>query len=81
MPIPAGEKVGVRAARRLVHTSHVSDDVYHLARQHFSEKELVDLTMAIVAINGWNRLVISSRQVAGTYQPTEHAKRVAAARA
>ncbi|MBX6312275.1 MAG: carboxymuconolactone decarboxylase family protein [Isosphaeraceae bacterium] len=49
--------------------SRVPDDVYHWARQHFGEKELVDLTLAIVAINGWNRLAISFREVPGTYQP------------
>lgn len=49
---------------------HVPDDVYDLARQYFSEKELVDLTMAIIAINGWNRLAISFRTVPGTYQPS-----------
>jgi len=48
---------------------HVPDDVYEWARQHFSEKELVDLTVAIIAINGWNRLSISFRHEAGTYQP------------
>jgi len=47
---------------------HVPDDVYDLARKHFNEKELVDLTMAIIAINGWNRLAISFRTVPGTYQ-------------
>ncbi|MCQ3980251.1 MAG: carboxymuconolactone decarboxylase family protein [Anaerolineae bacterium] len=48
---------------------HVPDEVYALARQQFTEKELVDLTMAIIAINGWNRLSISFRTVPGTYQP------------
>lgn len=48
---------------------HVPDDVYQTARQHFSEKELVDLTMAVIAINGWNRLSISFRRDAGTYHP------------
>lgn len=38
---------------------HVPDSVYEQARRHFSEKELVDLTLAIVAINVWNRLAIS----------------------
>ena len=52
----------------LVNCQHVPDEVYDLARQHFSEKELVDLTLAIVAINGWNRLAISFRKVPGTYQ-------------
>jgi AhpD family alkylhydroperoxidase len=48
--------------------SRVPDDVYHLARQHFSEKELVDLTLAVVVINGWNRLAISFREPPGTYR-------------
>src|SRR4029078_9065217 len=52
--------------------THVPDEVYELARQHFSEKELADLTTAIVAINGWNRLAISFRKVPGTYQPATH---------
>ena len=52
-----------------VSRQHVPDKVYDLARQYFSEKELVDLTLAIVAINGWNRLAISFRKVPGTYQP------------
>src|SRR5207244_7682482 len=38
--------------------SHVPGDVYELARRHFNERELVDLTMAVVAINAWNRLAI-----------------------
>ena len=49
--------------------SQVPDAVYAQARRHFSEKELVDLTLAIVAINGWNRVNIAFRTVAGTYQP------------
>lgn len=48
---------------------HVPDDVYDFARASFNELELIDLTMAIVAINGWNRLAISFRKVPGTYQP------------
>lgn len=57
----------------LVAQSGIPDDVYQLARVQFSEKELVNLTMAIIAINGWNRLAIGFRAVAGTYQPTTHA--------
>lgn len=52
-------------------TSHVPDQVYERARSEFDEVELVNLTMAIIAINGWNRLAISFRQLAGTYQPTK----------
>jgi AhpD family alkylhydroperoxidase len=53
----------------LVPSSHVPDDAYARVRQHFGEKELTDLTLAIVAINGWNRLAVSFRKPAGTYQP------------
>ena len=52
----------------LVNVGHVPDDVYDLARQHFSEKELIDLTLAIVAINSWNRLAIAFKTVPGTFQ-------------
>jgi AhpD family alkylhydroperoxidase len=45
----------------------VSDEVYELARSEFSEKELVDLTMVVVAINGWNRLAIPFRAPVGSY--------------
>ena len=48
------------------------DEVYEEARKQFNEKELVDLTMVIIAINGWNRLAIGFRSVAGTYQPAKH---------
>lgn len=52
----------------LVSVDHVPDDVYDVARQQFTEKELVDLTLAIVAINGWNRLAIAFRTVPGTFE-------------
>lgn len=52
--------------------THVPDDIYELARKHFSEKELVDLTLAVVAINGWNRLAIAFRTVPGSYRPAKH---------
>lgn len=49
----------------IAHT-HVPDDVFERVRKHFTESELVNLTMAIVTINGWNRLAISFRSVPGT---------------
>ncbi len=52
----------------------VNDEIYREARQHFDEKALVDLTLAVVAINGWNRLSIAFRTEAGTYQPAAHTK-------
>ena len=51
----------------------VSDEVYHEARGHFSESELVQLTMAVVAINGWNRLAVAFRSDVGGYQPKPRA--------
>jgi AhpD family alkylhydroperoxidase len=53
----------------LVSQEQVPDNVFEIARKEFSDKELIDLTMAVIAINGWNRLAISFRAVAGTYQP------------
>ena len=53
----------------LISHGPVADTLYQEARRHFSEKELVDLTLALVAINGWNRLTIPFRTVPGTYQP------------
>jgi AhpD family alkylhydroperoxidase len=53
----------------LVSQEQVPDNVFEIARKQFSDKELVDLTIAVIAINGWNRLAISFREVAGTYQP------------
>lgn len=55
----------------LISEDHVPDEVYEEARKHFSEKELVDLTLGIIAINSWNRLAVSFRSLAGSYQP-EH---------
>lgn len=48
---------------------HVPDEVFALARDHFSEEELVDLTLAIISTNGFNRLNIAFRLEAGDYQP------------
>ncbi len=44
-----------------VSDGHVPDEVYDEARRHFSEKELVDLTAAVIAINAWNRGAIAFR--------------------
>jgi AhpD family alkylhydroperoxidase len=52
----------------------VPDPVYNAARRFFSEKELVDLTLCVIAINGWNRLNIAFRAPAGTYQPIAAAR-------
>jgi len=56
-------------ALTLVAETHVPDDVYERVRQQFDETELTNLTLAVIAINGWNRLAIAFRAVPGTYQP------------
>jgi AhpD family alkylhydroperoxidase len=53
----------------LVSRDHVPDEIYKAARREFEEKQLIDLSMAVIAINGWNRLAVSFRALAGTYQP------------
>lgn len=47
----------------------VPDELYKQVTEYFSEKELVDLTLAVIAINSWNRLAISFRTPPGSYQP------------
>ena len=61
-------------ALTLVSQTHVPDDVYERARDQFSENELVHLSLAVVAINGWNRLNIAARTVPGDYVPGSAAK-------
>jgi AhpD family alkylhydroperoxidase len=51
-----------------VSETHIPDEDFQLARKHFSEEELAKLTLAIVAINGWNRLAISARMEPGRYK-------------
>lgn len=53
----------------LVAQTHVPDEVYERAREQFSENELANLTLAVVSINGWNRLNIAARTVPGDYVP------------
>jgi AhpD family alkylhydroperoxidase len=65
----------------LIAENRVSDELYEQVRQHFSEAELVNLSIAIIAINGWNRLSVAFRTVPGTYEPkhpvTESSKSLA----
>ena len=53
----------------LVAESRVPDEVYEQARAQFTEEELVNLTLAVVAINGWNRFNVAFRTEPGGYQP------------
>ena len=48
---------------------HVPDDVFATAREQFNEEALLDLVIAIVAINGYNRINIAFRPEVGGYQP------------
>src|SRR5574338_408858 len=49
--------------------SQVPEEFFQQVKQHFTEKELVDLTLAVIAINSWNRLAISFRTQVGSYKP------------
>jgi AhpD family alkylhydroperoxidase len=49
--------------------AHVPDDAFEHVREHFTDVEIVNLTMAVVAINGWNRIAIALRQPVGSYAP------------
>lgn len=53
--------------------SQVPDDVYEEARSQFSEAELIDLTLAVVTINSYNRFNIAFRTTAGGYKVGMHA--------
>jgi AhpD family alkylhydroperoxidase len=52
---------------------HVPDEVYERVRKEFAEEELIDLTLAVGAINTWNRVNIAFRTTAGNYQPGQWA--------
>ena len=54
-------------ALTLVSETGIPDELYDRVREKFSEDELVHLSLAIVAINGWNRLNIAARTVPGDY--------------
>ena len=52
----------------LLTEGHVPDDVFNRVRQHFTDKELVELNFAVIVINAYNRIAVPFRTVAGTYQ-------------
>ena len=56
-------------ALAVIADEHVPDAVFEAVRPHFTEEELVQLTLTVVTINAWNRLGISMRMDAGSYQP------------
>jgi AhpD family alkylhydroperoxidase len=55
-------------ALTLISETHAPDHIYAAVHEQFSEKEIADLTLAVVSINGWNRLAISMRSEVGGYR-------------
>ena len=55
-------------ALTLIAETEISDELYDATRRYFSEEEIVNLTAAIVAINGWNRFAISLKSPVGSYR-------------
>ncbi|EIM04463.1 MULTISPECIES: carboxymuconolactone decarboxylase family protein [Rhodanobacter] len=60
------------AVTRLDPIHGVPDEVYDEVRAQFSAEELIDLNMAVIVINGWNRIAIPSRAEPGSYRPAKH---------
>ena len=58
-----------------IQDGHVPDAVFEHVRKFFTDQELADLTLAVTAINSWNRLSIAARTVPGTYQPAKTAQK------
>ncbi|MDY0279952.1 MAG: carboxymuconolactone decarboxylase family protein [Salinivirgaceae bacterium] len=56
-------------ALTLIVENNIPDSLYEATRKFFNDNEIITLTMAIVAINGWNRLAIGFRTVPGSYNP------------
>ena len=53
----------------LLADTHVPDDVFARVSAQIKEEELVALTLGVIVINSWNRLAVSFRAPAGSYQP------------
>ncbi len=66
----ARERAGLDLAESvtLIDQGHVPDEVYEAARKQFTEKELVDLALAVISVNGGIRLTTAFRVVPGSYQ-------------
>jgi alkylhydroperoxidase family enzyme len=66
----ARERAALAWAEAVTHLTNqeVSDEIYNQAREEFSEKELAQLTLSIIAINGWNQLNVAFRTPAGNYK-------------
>ena len=67
----AKERAALQWAEAVTRLDHqqVPEEAFQEAKRHFSEQELVVLTLAVIEINGWNRFAISFQYPAGDYQP------------
>jgi AhpD family alkylhydroperoxidase len=77
----ARERAALEWTEALTHVAEragITDDLYDRVREQFSEDELVHLSLAIVAINGWNQLNVAARTVPGDYVAGSLAKLQAA---
>ena len=54
-------------ANTLIHTQAISDDLYQQVTEYFNAEQLVDLTIAVTTINSWNRIALSFKSKAGSY--------------
>ncbi len=65
------ERAALCWAEALTHisSSRIPEGLAEETLRFFSERELANLTLAVIAINGWNRLAVSSGMQAGSYQP------------
>jgi alkylhydroperoxidase AhpD family core domain len=72
----AREKAALAYAEALtrIADSHLDDAVYENALTHFSEAELIDLTIGIIAINSYNRFNVALPGEIGSYVPGQFAK-------
>ena len=61
--------LAITEAVTLIATDHVSDEIYDEVCRYFNQDEIANLLMAIVTINGWNRIAITTRIVPGSYEP------------
>jgi AhpD family alkylhydroperoxidase len=71
--------LGWTDALTLIAETHAPDEVYAEVRKQFSEREIADLSLAIAAINSWNRLAIGLRAEPGKYRPAMQAPQAKAA--
>jgi AhpD family alkylhydroperoxidase len=63
------ERAALAWTEAVTNISEIGDALYDEVRRNFSEKEIVDLTLAVVVINGWNRVAIPFRAPTGADQP------------